>query len=440
MHTPVLSTIRYQLQQAIQIFIIVSCRTPEGTKLNSCDVIIVGAGPAGSVAAINLSEAGYHVIVVEKNGISRNKVCGGGITPRVLTRFPYLKNDVEATTISKTSEVCLYSPSLNIIRSPADCLMVERAEFDAMLTEKCRASGAMVVSSSKVVKMKIDMEAAQVLLEDGSSLTARAIIGADGINSLTARSTRLRRKTSRSSTAVCLVREVAEEPDEVMRQKTMYIFYDYGRSSGYGWVFPKKRCINVGIGVLAHDRINIKDLWKNFVAELKKKAIISDAFVHDQFESAILPANGPLPKTYSDGVLLCGDAGGFVNSFTGEGIYYAMVSGEIAASVLAEALKKNELSEKTMMNYQRLWKSEIGTELERAFQISRVVLKRPDLVEKIIAVAAKKPEVKKILTDYCIGTIAYQDLKKSLIRRVLPLCARYKIEQFFNKRGINPLL
>ncbi len=402
---------------------------------NRYDVVVVGAGPAGSVAGINLSRAGYRVIVVEKDEISRDKICGGGLTPRILTRFPYLKTEIEKMAIHKTSEVTLYSPALKVLKSSADCLMVERSHFDAMLTNKCTESGATVISSAKVVQMRIDSDRAEVTLKDGSILTARAIIGADGINGLTARSTALRIKAPENKIAVCLVSEVAEEPAEIMEQDTMCIFYDYGRSAGYGWVFPKKRCINVGIGIIAHRRINIKELWKNYVQELKKQGVVSNTFAHDRFVSAILPAGGPLPKTYSDRVLLCGDAGGFVNSFTGEGIYYAMISGEIAASVLCTALKQNDLSEKTLMKYQKLWKKEIGVELGRASQISRIVLNRPAIVENIVKIANDKPDVKKVLTDYCIGNMAYENMKKELIRKVLPLCVKFKIEQFFDRWG-----
>jgi geranylgeranyl reductase family protein len=406
--------------------------TGERFVSSSYDVIIIGAGPAGSVAGINLSLAGYRVIVLEKGGIPRNKICGGGVTSRVLTRFPYLKSEIDAITLNKVSQICLYSPTLKRIESSADYLMAERSEFDARLADKCRLTGATVLPFSKVIQTRTSEEKAEVVLEDGSSITAKAIIGADGANSLTARSTGLSRKASERSVAVCLVQETTEEPVEIMDQGTMHVFYCYGNKAGYGWVFPKKRCINVGIGVLAHNHINIKELWKHFIQELKRQKIISKTFADDKFKGGVLPSSGPLPKTYSGRVLLCGDSGGFVNSFTGEGIYYAMISGEIAASVLSTALKKNDFSEKTLMQYQRLWKDEIGIELEKGYQISRILFKRPDLVEKIVANAAEKPVVKKVLSDYCVGVISYQDMKRVLVKRALPLCIQLKAQQFFN--------
>lgn len=401
---------------------------------NTYDVIVIGAGPAGSLAALNLAGAGYRVAIVEKNGISRNKVCGGGITSRILKRFPYLKKDIDAITLNEISEIRFYSPTLKTIRSISDnpfYLMVERTRFDSMLIGKCRKSGVTLIPSSKVTQVIIGKKSVEVATQDGSRMTAKAVIGADGTNGITARLTKLNPRWPRNGIGICIVKETAGEPPELMDRKGIHVFYGYDRKAGYGWVFPKKECINVGVGIIAGKRINMRGLWKNFVQELKTREIVSRSFDDNGFKSGILPMGGPLSKTYSDRLLLCGDAGGFVNSYTAEGIYYSMVSGETAAFALIGALKDNDLSEKRLGEYQRLWKNEIGTELEKAGRIGRVVLEKIDLVDRIVAIANHDDRTKRALTDYSIGNIGYRDVKKAVLKQALPLYLELKIKRFF---------
>jgi geranylgeranyl reductase family protein len=401
---------------------------------NAYDVIIIGAGPAGSLAALNLAGAGYRVAIVEKSGISRNKICGGGITSRILKRFPYLEKDIDAVTLNGISEICFYSPALKTVRSKSDnpfYLMVERARFDSMLVAKCRKSGVTLIPSSKVTQVIIGKESVEVATQDGLRMTAKAVIGADGTNGITARLTKLNPRWPRNSIGICIVKETTGEPAELMDRKSIHVFYGYGGTAGYGWVFPKKKCINVGIGVITGRRINMRELWKSFVQELKTQKIVSRSFDDNRFKSGILPMGGPLSKTYLDRVLLCGDAGGFVNSYTAEGIYYSMVSGETAALALIGALKENDLSEKRLEEYQRLWKYERGTELEKANRIGRVVLGKIDLVDKIVAIANHDDRTKRALTDYSVGNIGYQDVKKVVLRQALPLYLELKIKRFF---------
>ena len=120
--------------------------------------------------------------------------------------------------------------------------------------------------------------------------------------------------------------------------------------AGYGWIFPKKNSINIGMGQFesavnpSKTKINIKELYLNFINILKEKEILPKNFKIENVKGATLPVF-PLKKTYSDRVILCGDSAGFINSITGEGIYFAMASGEIAAGVIKDSIKINDYSE-----------------------------------------------------------------------------------------------
>jgi flavin-dependent dehydrogenase len=138
--------------------------------------------------------------------------------------------------------------------------------------------------------------------------------------------------------------------------------------AGYGWIFPKKNCVNLGIGefhVSAQElksKKPLKEMYEGFVSLLQEQQILPPDFKIEHLNGATLPVF-PLKKTYSDRVVLCGDAAGFINPITGEGIYYAMVSGQLAADVIVGALQKKDTSEEFLSTYQRLWEREFGKDL-----------------------------------------------------------------------------
>lgn len=401
-----------------------------------CDVAIIGAGPAGSTAALNLARAGHHVILLEQKNIQKDKPCGGGITFRILNRFPYLREGIDSVTLNRVSEVCFYSPSFHAIESQSGepyYLMVKRNEFDSMLVDRCIESGVTVLESSRVTHVDRTQSIVEVMTRNGSRVVARSVLGADGVNSITARSVGLDERGGRTGRAVCLLRETSDEPEEIMAQKCMHVFYGYKQVMGYGWVFPKKHCINVGFGVAANSKIRLQELWHDFVNELKKRRIVSRSFSSQGFKGGIVPIGRPFAKTYSDRVLLCGDAAGFVNSYTAEGIYYSMVSGEIAAKVLSNALNEDDLSASRLREYQREWSKEIGSELEKSFLISEALLKKPARIEKVIEIANRDFKIKQILADYTVGKIDYPRLKSFVLKRMFPFYLTWKTKAVLEK-------
>ena len=128
------------------------------------------------------------------------------------------------------------------------------------------------------------------------------------------------------------------------KKRMIYLFIKAQGIAGYAWVFPKKNCVNIGIGEFqsavskSKPKIPLKETYEKFIATLKEKKLLPDDFPIENLKGATLPIF-PLENTCGDRVLLCGDAAGFINPITGEGIYYAMVSGQIAANVIAEGLK-----------------------------------------------------------------------------------------------------
>jgi flavin-dependent dehydrogenase len=150
---------------------------------------------------------------------------------------------------------------------------------------------------------------------------------------------------------------------------------------GYGWVFPKKDSVNIGIGEIkpsasqTANRPNLKEFYENYIRLLKESKIIPPTIKLGKIQGGILPLN-PLKKTFVDRVVLCGDAAGLMNPLTGDGIDYAMSSGKIAAEVCTEALEADDTSAFFLSKYQQLWKNDFGKEIKLCLFILKGLLER----------------------------------------------------------------
>ncbi|HEC81574.1 MAG TPA: FAD-binding protein [Thermoplasmatales archaeon] len=208
------------------------------------DVVIVGAGPAGSIAAKTLAEKNINVLLIEKKKFPRDKPCGGGLPIRVIKRFPWIKNIGVIESYSYGGHV--HSESLHYkAESPESkpvIAMVQRKKFDNMLVKTAVEKGAVFQDDKAVVDLKITSDRAELTLEDGSHIQTDLVIGADGVYSIVARKTGL--FTKHEYICPCVVEEFpldAETMDKLYTHKRFCHIHlkPYGLA-GYGWVFPKK--------------------------------------------------------------------------------------------------------------------------------------------------------------------------------------------------------
>jgi flavin-dependent dehydrogenase len=212
----------------------------------------------------------------------------------------------------------------------------------------------------------------------------------------------------------------------------IFIYYRIRSHYGYGYVFPKTRHINLGVGFkldyyLSHLRGSHYPHHKTFVDDLANKGLLTGGSNRSNFRAFPLPISGPLAQTYCDRVLLSGDAGGFVHALTAEGIYYAMVSGEHAARTAIAAVRQNEFSAKQLRAYEEAWGQEIGAELQKSVSLQKLLLRDPNRIDRIIRFASRNPQLAELLACYATGSLSYRKLKKSLIRRALPLYIAEKV-------------
>jgi len=318
-------------------------------------------------------------------------------------------------------------------------LTFRRIEFDDALLRDARAAGARVIEGARVVTVERNERGVTVDCVDGRRFTARGIIGADGVNSIVARAAGLTGGFSNAELAIDTMEETPLAELGVTDTEAMYVAYGYKGWPGYGYVFPKRRCVDAGVGFLLpffKETLGGApyEHHARFVQEMSAKGVVRGRSNPDNFKAYRLPLCGPLPRTVADRAVVCGDAGGFVNAYTGEGIYYAMVTGEHAGLTLAEALKDDDLSARRLAAYETRWRQEIGEELSDAVRIQRRIFANPALVDRIIRAAAVDERLCRLFARVALGEERLRQRKLEMTCRFVLATLRARFRAWNRRR------
>jgi geranylgeranyl reductase family protein len=397
------------------------------------DVAIIGAGPAGSTTAKFLAEKGFNVVLVDKNKFPRDKPCAGGLPARVLKRFPYIEENGLIESYSYGGFAL--SPSLKykaIVEKKEPVVgMVLRKKFDMGLVHLALEEGAKLIDGKTVEDVKILKDNVKITLDDNTSLESKIIIGADGVWSVVAKKTSF--MPIKRDHGVCVFNEYELGENEIInlfgKERMCYLHLRFKNISGYGWVFPKKQQVNVGVGIITLEKHsdepkkNLLNVFKDYFNTLKENKILPDYLEIGKCHGGAIPFS-PLCKTYSDKVLLVGDAAGFINPLTGEGIYYAMSSGEIAAKVINSSLEANDTSENFLSKYQVLWQQDFGKDLKVFLDSVKYV---KSISEEIVRLSSKDKKLAEITLGILHGGLSLSKYQKKLLRRFLWVKSKDKL-------------
>jgi flavin-dependent dehydrogenase len=293
--------------------------------------------------------------------------------------------------------------------------MIRRFEFDALLVSLAVAAGAELVTGADIVQVHERADSIVLIARDGRRFDAPVVIAADGVHSVVARRLGLNRGWSASAVALDMMEETPRERLRDLDPSAMWVSYG---DHGYRYVFPKRDHVNVGIGfVLSHYREAIAEapyeLQRGFVARLRDRGVVSGESVRENFTPFLIPIAGPLSTLGRGRVLLAGDAGGFVNAVTAEGIYYAMVSGELAARAVQEAPDVAALAE----GYRRLCDYEISAELRDSVRIQRYLFADSRRISRMVSGAHRERAMTRLLTEFVSGRRTYSNLRRRIFLR-----------------------
>jgi geranylgeranyl reductase family protein len=390
------------------------------------DVIVAGAGPAGSTAAARLASAGVRVLLIERAALPRNKPCGGGLSARVLHRFAWSRDIFSRIDTHEVSDLHLEGPSGAVfrMRSPTPAvLLIRRIEFDGALAARAVAAGAQLAAPVEIAQASQDADGVTLRARDGREFRAPMVIAADGVNSVIARRLGLNPGWPASNVALDMMEEAPRADLRAADPGTLSVFYGFGGAHGYAYIFPKVAHVNVGIGYLLsyfRERVDRApyDLQREFVASLRERGMLHGESNRRFFTPFLIPVGGPLKRTAAGRVLLAGDAGGFVNGFSAEGIYYAMVTGELAADAVLAARDRARISpERARRHYVRAWRREIGAELRDSVLIQRYLFRTRARMDGVVAAANTRPEFSRWLVDYASGRLSYTDARRRMLVR-----------------------
>ncbi|MCK4265805.1 MAG: NAD(P)/FAD-dependent oxidoreductase [Thermoplasmata archaeon] len=302
-----------------------------GWNENMHDVMIIGAGPAGASAARYLDKAGVDHIIVDKSTFPRPKPCAGVLPPKVLSLID-IPEDIAERPLDGYR---LFPPSGRMVESgfPQPGLIVDRSRFDHFLVKGLNAQ----ILNEKVTGITEGEDSVKAVTTD-SVFEARYLIGADGANSAVARQIGSRQ----GSVALAAQYEISLPRETIDSRMGNWFEVYYVLDHGYGWLSPMRDSVKAGVGVLKEKlKSNIRNELDAFLEHPRVEERIAEGEVIGK-EAHTIPMSGPSGILGRDRTLLAGDAGGFVYPGTGEGIYYAMRSGQLAAEAVIVALESGD--------------------------------------------------------------------------------------------------
>ncbi|HHY45989.1 MAG TPA: geranylgeranyl reductase family protein [Firmicutes bacterium] len=360
------------------------------------DVVIVGAGPAGSTAASVTARAGLSVLLIDKARFPRDKPCAGGVSVKSLHEIgltpprEVIQREITGLILGGPGGGSSGGHSGFLIRHPAGeriAVTVRRREFDAFLVDLATAEGACFRDGVEVSGLEERDDSVSLRLatcgcpgysrpdyfrpghsqpvhsqEEG--ITARFVIGADGAMGRTAALSGLRRRWRRFELGLGIFVEVA--PGEASPE-AFQLYCLPGIPCSFGWVFPYRDSVNVGLGASALFSDRVIGTFHSFFGHVKTLWHLGEPAGSPT--CYILPAGGFARRIATKRVLLAGDAAGLVDPFSGEGIYSAVVSGRMAGEVVAGALRGDLAPGQASREYQRA----CHARLTRQFRLAMIM-------------------------------------------------------------------
>jgi geranylgeranyl reductase family protein len=381
------------------------------------DVAVVGGGPGGTAAARSLAANGWSVTVFEEHEHVGTPVhCTGVLAEDVIETF----NLPAGAVLNPLSTVRFVAPaghSFDYTTATTEAVVIDRAAFDAALAARAVAAGAQLVSSTRVTAIDPADDAIRLTLANGETILARAVILACGANYT------FQRRLGLGMPSTFLQSAQLELPVERLGDVEIHFGSEIA-PKGFAWVVPVSRASGAfaRIGVMADGDAGV--YFSRMVDRVRDRwgVVIDEAMAPKR---RMLPL-GCVKRTFTDRVLAVGDAAGLVKPTTGGGIYYSVVSGEIAAEVLASRLATGDLSAAAMREYETRWRERFQSEFTAQLALRFVAQRMRDtdidalftlaLTDGILPLVRQKARFNRH-RDFILALLRHQPARRALFGR-----------------------
>lgn len=377
---------------------------------NTYDVIVVGSGPAGACAAWRLAKAGVAVAVLEKAALPRYKTCGGGLVGRAMQALPMdVRHVVEQDCHIAQLNFLPTGPCFTTHRQTPIVSMTMRSRLDFAILSAAQEAGAAVHERCAVESVSFHGDFFTIVT-NGGSMRARFVVAADGAHGTVARTIGL----ADGRVLIPALEYEATVPHDRLNGFHGIARFDFGLlPHGYAWTFPKRRHLSIGVLSMTQRGRDLKRAMAHYLDVLGCRSVAQ--VERHGFVIPIRPRSGPFVDKR---VLLVGDAAGFADPVTGEGISFAVRSGLMAA----QALIDGQLDEKLVGNaYTRSLAETILPELHTGRVLARALYDFPRIRSWVFAQHGQR--LCEAMTDVMTGKRDYRDpvfKPKALFQLLMP--------------------
>jgi len=378
----------------------------QAQDMNTFDVIVIGAGPGGSAAAYLLAAAGMRVALIDKASFPRDKLCGGMLSGRTEKVYKSIFGDGWHDVYEFTASGARFFYKTQLLNEVSDYRRMHftmRSSFDHRLVKLACAKGATLLEKARADSL--DPGKGLVRLANGETLRGDFIIGADGALSTVARNLGLSMRKDTLAAGLEIEMPRHGNMADLARPEIHFGVIRWG----YGWVFPKRDTLTIGIAGLVQKNRSLRNSFRVFLEQVCSN--VPDI----KWKGHPIPFCNFVLRPGIGNVLLVGDAAGFVEPVTGEGIAFAMQSAGCAADAVLDAAKGGD-PQSALRHYQNRY-SGIARLLTQANWMRYLVF--PAISEKLFSKALQKSKslIHRYM-DLAADEIDYADYSKFLVKKL----------------------
>lgn len=365
------------------------------------DVIIAGAGPAGSTCARTCARAGLSVLLIDQESFPRRKPCGGALSARAVSLLdiplpPHLiEQECRGVRVHYGSHVVERRKGRPI------AFMIDRSSFDGFLAEQAVRAGALFREGTRVTGVQQVGRMVRVSTP-GRAYEARFLVGADGSASTVAQA--VRPAFDRSEVMAAMVGTIAVDPANNDGSNGLLVMYFGVAPLGYGWVFPHGNHRSVGIMGLASAFSEPSRHFADFCRTVGIPAMPARGHT--------IPLGGISRRITAERILLAGDAAGFADPFHGEGMAHAIHSGLLAGKAVIDGVQGRKDS---LQSYERACEQNITGDLRTALRMSWMLERHPQL---FITIFFQSEKTLGRYLDIAAGDLDYRGFQRWLVARL----------------------